>query len=67
MSFASLLFINKVYKDHRSSKPPLHRYCAFSLLHQKGLSHQILGGKTVKKVQIAPPTTEISPKKLNVP
>ncbi len=33
----------------------------------KWLPHKVLGGKTVKNVQIVPETTEILPKKLKVP
>ncbi len=54
---------NKVHKEQRSSAKNFlkwHRYRAFHLSnHQKWLSYQIQGGKTVKKVQTDPQTTDI--------
>ena len=38
----------------------------YSSNHQKWLPYQILGGNTVKNVQIDPQTTDIWPKQLSV-
>ena len=54
-----LLFITMVYhlktRSTRTTEAKLFHYSN----HHKWLSYQIQGGKTVKKVQIDPETTEI--------
>ncbi len=55
--------ISKITYDFNS---PIDSGHFHSWTHHKWLTCQILGDKTVKNVQIDPPTTEISFKKLNV-
>ena len=52
---------------HLISKPPNDTGHFHSSNHQKWLTYQIIGDKTVKSVQIDPQTTEIWLKVLNVP
>ncbi len=54
------------YIQTRSTRP--QKLCYFTPItdnYHKWLPYQILGGKTVKNVQISPQTTEIWPKWLN--
>ncbi len=67
---SQIVLKNKAYKDHRITENLTHPHWKHGKMpwnHHKSAPHQVLGGKTVKIVQIDSQTTDIWLKELTVP